>query len=134
MECSYKVSFVAPCAKLLVVDDTATNRKVFCNLLKETKCQIDQAASGKEALDKIAETKYDMIFLDHMMPEMDGVQTLQEIQKMKKGNSNMPVIALTANASPGARDEYRSFGFTDYLEKPLTAKALDYIIRRYLVD
>ena len=68
------------------------------------------------------------------MPEMDGVQTLQEIQKMEGDNHSIPVIALTANASPGARDEYRSFGFSDYLEKPLTAKALDYIIHKYLAD
>ena len=120
--------------KILIVDDNLMNLRVAKALLRPYQMEVEVANSGKQCLQKLESNQYDMIFLDHMMPEMDGVQTLQEIQKMEKGNSNMPVIALTANASPGARDEYRSFGFTDYLEKPLTAKALDYIIRRYLVD
>ena len=120
--------------KIMIVDDNLMNLRVAKALLRPYQMEVEVANSGKQCLQKLESNQYDMIFLDHMMPEMDGVQTLQEIQKMEKGNSNMPVIALTANASPGARDEYRSFGFTDYLEKPLTAKALDHIIRRYLVD
>lgn len=120
--------------KILIVDDNLMNLRVAKALLRPYQMEVEVANSGKQCLKKLESNQYDMIFLDHMMPEMDGVQTLQKIQKMEKGNFNMPVVALTANASPGARDEYRSFGFTDYLEKPLTAKALDYIIRRYLVD
>ena len=120
--------------KILIVDDNLMNLRVAKALLRPYQMEVEVANSGKQCLKKLESNQYDMIFLDHMMPEMDGVQTLQKIQKMEKGNFNMPVVALTANASPGARDEYRSFGFTDYLEKPLTAKALDHIIRRYLVD
>lgn len=120
--------------KILIVDDNLMNLRVAKALLRPYQLEVEVANSGKQCLEKIESNQYDMIFLDHMMPEMDGVQTLQEIQKIEGGNRSIPVIALTANASPGARDEYRSFGFTDYLEKPLTAKALDYIIRRYLVD
>ena len=120
--------------KIMIVDDNLMNLRVAKALLRPYQMEVEVANSGKQCLQKLESNQYDMIFLDHMMPEMDGVQTLQEIQKMKKGNSNMPVIALTANASPGARDEYRSFGFTDYLEKPLTAKALDHIIHKYLED
>ncbi len=135
LECSYKVSFVAPCAKLLVVDDTATNRKVFCNLLKETKCQIDQAASGKEALDKIAETKYDMIFLDHMMPEMDGLEVHRRMRSWSDyPNKDTPVIALTANAISGAREMYLEEGFEDYLSKPIHPEKLEEMVAKYLSE
>ena len=120
--------------KIMIVDDNLMNLRVAKALLRPYQMEVEVANSGKQCLEKLENNQYDMIFLDHMMPEMDGVQTLQEIQKSKEGNRSIPVIALTANVSPRARDEYRSFGFTDYLEKPLTAKALDYIIRRYLVD
>ena len=91
------------------------------------------ANSGEEAI-RLAETKkYDIIFLDHMMPEMDGIETLQN---MKKSDSNMnketPVIMLTANAIVGAKEEYINQGFTDYLTKPVECEKLERIIRKYL--
>lgn len=120
--------------RILIVDDNLMNLRVAKALLRPYQLEVDVANSGRQCLEKLQGASYDIIFLDHMMPEMDGVQTLQEIQKMEAVNPGMQVIALTANASPGARDEYRSFGFTDYLEKPLTSDALDHVIRRYLVD
>lgn len=97
----YRYDFIlyAPNAKVLVVDDNAVNRRVFQNLLKQTQIKITEAESGAECLKLVQENHFDLIFLDHMMPEMDGVETLH---RMKKLNGypceNTPVVALTANA------------------------------------
>lgn len=129
----YNASFVAPEAKLLVVDDNMMNRKVFINLLKETKVQIDEAESGMECLEKVAGTHYDIIFLDHMMPEMDGIETLHNMKKMTEYSCvNTPVIALTANAISGAKEMYLNEGFDEYLPKPVQAEKLEKMIRAFL--
>ena len=75
---------------------------------------------------------YNMIFLDHMMPEMDGIETLNEIRKINDSYKYVPIIALTGNYSPTAREEYISLGFTDYLEKPIIPENLDEMIHKYL--
>ena len=122
----YKQKFEAPDANILVVDDNNMNLLVFTRLLKQTKVKIDTAKSGDEAISMIFKKKYDVIFLDHMMPEKDGVQVLREL---KEGpvNPNMetPYICLTANAITGARDEYIKAGFDDYLAKPVNPKELE---------
>ena len=122
----YKQKFEAPDADILVVDDNNMNLLVFTRLLKQTKVKIDTAKSGDEAISMIFKKKYDVIFLDHMMPEKDGVQVLREL---KEGpvNPNMetPYICLTANAITGARDEYIKAGFDDYLAKPVNPKELE---------
>lgn len=105
------------------------------NLLKQTKIQIDEAGGGREALGMVADKHYDLIFLDHMMPEMDGIQTLHEMEKMdlsNAGNENTPVIMLTANAVVGAEEKYMQEGFYGFLTKPIIPEKLDAVICKYL--
>ena len=129
----YEESFHAPTANILVVDDTRANLTVIKGLLKETGIQIDTVESGREALHKVAEKKYDVIFLDHRMPEMDGVETFHAMQEMEDTyNRNTPVIALTANAISGAREEYFKEGFTDYLSKPVDSGKLEEMLLQYI--
>ena len=130
---SYDASFVAPAARLLVVDDNMMNRKVFISLLKETKVKIEEAESGMECLDMIKDKHYDIIFLDHMMPEMDGIETLHRIKKMTDhACQNVPVVALTANAISGAKEMYLKEGFEEFLSKPINPEKLEQMIVRLL--
>lgn len=130
---TYDVVFVAPDAHILVVDDNAINRKVFRNLLKQTKVQVDDLESGKECLDMVQTKHYDLIFLDHMMPEMDGVQTLHAMKELTDYPcKNTPVIALTANAIQGAKEMYLSEGFDDFLSKPIQPEKLEKMIKEWL--
>lgn len=131
----WTTSFEAPEARVLVVDDNSVNRKVFMNLLKQTKMHIDEANGGRAALGMIAANHYDLIFLDHMMPEMDGIQTLhamEEIDLSAASNEQTPVIMLTANAVVGAEEKYMQEGFSGFLTKPIMPEKLDAIICRYL--
>lgn len=131
----YKQKFTAPTAKVLVVDDNEMNLIVFVNLLKQTKLQLDTALSGRECLDLTRRNKYDVIFLDHMMPELDGIETLNALKaEADNPNLNTPVICLTANAISGAREEYMSAGFDDYLSKPIDSDKLEEQLRKYLPD
>ncbi len=129
----YHEKFRAPEAEILVVDDTVINLTVVKGLLKSTLIKVDTAESGRETLDKVVRKKYDAIFIDHRMPEMDGVETL-EAMKVLEGNLNVgvPCIALTANAGAGARDEYLAAGFDDYLSKPVNGELLEEMLRQYL--
>ena len=131
----YKERFTAPEAHILVTDDTPMNLTVIKGLLKPTLIQIDTATSGFETLDMICEKKYDVIFLDHRMPEMDGVETLQKMRE-KEGSKNgdTPVISLTANAVSGARETYLSAGFVDYISKPIDSSKLEKMLMHYLPD
>ncbi len=125
--------FIAPQAKILVVDDNRLNLTVVKGLLKRTKAQIDFANSGFECLEKIKNEDYQIIFLDHMMPKLDGIETLHKMQKQEENKSkNAVVIALTANAVEGAREEYLQNGFQDYLSKPVSGKELEKKLREYL--
>ena len=127
--------FVSPGAHILAVDDTRVNITVVKGLLKRLKVQVDSALSGQECLDKVKANRYDIILLDHMMPEMDGIETLHHMQQMEEYQKNKPiVIALTANAIVGAREEYLREGFTDYLSKPIDSAQLEEMIHRYLPD
>lgn len=128
-----KDSLTAPKARILVVDDVEMNLKVVKGLLQETKIQIDTAMSGKECLEWIQKQSYDMIFLDHMMPEMDGIETLQRIRQTDGyADRAVPVIALTANAVSGSKEVYLNAGFHDYLSKPVREEALLGMLRKYL--
>lgn len=128
---SYRESFQAPDAKILVVDDNGMNLTVVKGLLKLTKVQIDTAMSGMECLQKLRENKYHVILLDHMMPKMDGVETLN-CMKEEGLAKEIPVIALTANAVSGAREMYMDYGFQDYLSKPIAGKSLEKALVRWL--
>lgn len=123
----------APKAKILVVDDNEMNRRVFINLLKESEIQIDQAESGKRCLELTGKKSYDMIFLDHMMPQMDGIETLERMRQADpEGMRKTPVIALTANAVSGAREMYLNAGFTEFLSKPVMPDRLERVLADYL--
>ncbi len=125
--------FVAEDARILVVDDVTMNLNVFVNLLKETGIQVDTVASGRKSLELVKEKKYDLIFMDHMMPDMDGIETLRTM-RILDGNRNRetPVIMLTANVQSGIGEMYREEGFCEYLSKPIRGSMLKEMILRYL--
>lgn len=121
----YVQSFIAPDARLLVVDDNQANLKVFEGLLKGLQCHIDTALNGEKAIKNASKTKYDLIFMDHMMPVMDGVMTFHNIRQLCEINKDTPVFVLTANAVAGAEQEYMNEGFTGYLTKPIVPQKLE---------
>ncbi len=127
----YKVSYTAPDAEVLVVDDSHMNRKVFTSLLKGTKIRISQAANGQECLELAAKQTYHMIFVDHMMPDMDGMETFRRLREQRLCD-NTPIIMLTANAMIGEKEKYISYGFRDFLSKPIVPEELEAMILRYL--
>uniref|UniRef100_UPI004056609E ATP-binding protein n=1 Tax=Acetatifactor sp. TaxID=1872090 RepID=UPI004056609E len=129
----YENLFVAPHASVLVVDDNQMNLKVIKSLLKKTQVVITSCMSGAEALENLCQKKYDVILLDHMMPELDGIETLKRSKQMSENkNMDTPVIALTANAVSGAKEMYLSEGFTDYMNKPIEGKRLEELLIKYL--
>ncbi len=123
--------FTAPDARILVVDDNNMNLKVFTNLLKKTQIQISEAESGMQCIDMVRSNQYDIIFLDHMMPGMDGIETLHKLREDKLCEG-VPVIMLTANAIVGDRERYISEGFDDFLSKPIDPEKLDKMVLYYL--
>lgn len=124
--------FVAPGLKVLVVDDTAVNLEVFKNLLKETKIDIDAVISGRYALARCQKKKYDLIFLDHLMPDMDGIETLKRLREEENlVDDNTRIIMLTANAAGNARERFISEGFDDFVSKPVNPDELEAIIIKY---
>lgn len=126
-------SLVAPSTRILVVDDVKMNLKVVEGLLKGTEIRIDSVLSGRQALEMVQRVHYDLIFLDHMMPEMDGVETMRLMRSLSGNvNVNVPVVMLTANAIIGAKEFYLKEGFSDYLSKPVREKELLDILRKYL--
>ncbi|MBR5908812.1 MAG: response regulator [Schwartzia sp.] len=132
---AYKESFIAPEAEVLVVDDNSMNLFVFESLLKSTKIKITKAQSGMDCLRLIAEKRFDIVFLDHMMPEMDGIETLARAKAMPESKCHgVPFIALTANAIAGAREMFLEKGFNDYLSKPINSKLLERMIQEYLPE
>ncbi len=132
-EAAYRESFTAPDAHILVADDTPLNLKVVQGLLKQTRIQIDTAESGRVLLGLAQNKRYDVIFIDHRMPDMDGVETLHALRQLADSkNDGVPCIALTANAVSGAREYYLGEGFTDYLSKPIDAAKLEKLLQKYL--
>lgn len=126
----------APNARILVVDDINLNLKVFRGLLRETKAKVDTAMNGAQCLDMVKSKHYDLIFLDHMMPVMDGLETFERMKALGVNslNANTPVIMLTANAVVGAKESYMKSGFTDYLSKPVREWDLIRTMMRYLPE
>ena len=123
--------FTAPKMRLLVVDDVELNLKVVRGFLKESQIQIDTASSGPQCLQLAVGTRYDLILLDHMMPDMDGVETFRRLRAMEHSlNRETPVVMMTANAIVGAREEYLEMGFDDYLSKPVIEADLLRMISR----
>ncbi len=132
---NYNQKFIAPLGRILIVDDNAMNLAVAQGLLKQTRLQVDVAASGEECLELLKRKTYHLICLDHMMPVMDGVQTLHAIRGLENNPSkDTPVIALTANAVAGAREFYLQEGFQDYLTKPIDADKFENMLIEYLPD
>lgn len=129
----YHHRFQAPTASILVVDDTDMNLTVIKSLLKQTLVQVDTATSGYETIDLVKKKKYDIIFLDHRMPGLDGIETFERLKSMEDNLCiDIPVVALTANAVSGAKAEYVAHGFTDYLAKPVDGTELEKLIEFYL--
>ncbi len=130
---TYRASFTAEDSRILVVDDTKVNLDVIKNLLKKTRIEVHTASSGEEALEMVRQYQYDVILLDHLMPRMDGIETLKRMKELSDSLSpDAPVISLTANALAGARDEYLKKGFRDYLSKPVNPKELEDMLFKYI--
>lgn len=128
----YEEKFRAPESSVLVVDDVQMNLDVFKGLLKRTQIQIDTALSGQEALKLVTKKRYDLIFLDHIMPEMDGIETLKRMRESENLNSHTPIIVLTANVGNGYEEEYKQAGFDEYVGKPVKGKVLEELIYKYI--
>ncbi|MBQ1189686.1 MAG: response regulator, partial [Lachnospiraceae bacterium] len=126
------LDFVAPDANILIVDDNAINLTVAEGLLKPLQMKIDTALSGKEAIEKISEKQYDMIFMDHMMPELDGVETTHIIRRMHPEYDMVPIIALTANVVEETRFMFLSEGMNDFVAKPIELRMIISVIKRWL--
>ncbi|MBR4758738.1 MAG: response regulator [Lachnospiraceae bacterium] len=122
----------APEARILVVDDNEMNLKVIRNLLKLNGIVPEMVESGMQALEKLKENNYDIMLLDHMMPQMDGIETLAKAREDDLIPAGMAVIVLTANAVVGAREQYLAAGFDDYISKPVEVKSLEFTLGKYL--
>ena len=129
----YKKSFEAPRARILIVDDNEVNLMVEKKLLRDTKVQTDTACSGAECLQKTLQNRYDVILMDHLMPEMDGIECLHEIRMQAGGlNQETPVVILTANAGGENQWLYKREGFDGYLTKPVTGGQLEAELLKHL--
>lgn len=124
----------SPQARVLIVDDNSINLKVAVSLIKLYGIVPDTASSGEEAIGMVEEKSYDIIFLDHMMPKMDGIETLAKMKEKKILPPHIVVVALTANAVNGAKERYLDAGFDDYLAKPIEVAALEKMLREHLPE
>lgn len=125
--------FTAPQATVLIVDDNKINLKVTECLLKPLQMKIDTAVSGREAIEMVKSKKYDLIFMDHMMPEMDGVETTKHIRQLDvEYAKTIPIVALTANMEEGLREQLLEQGMNDFLTKPIDLQKICDIIKKWL--
>ncbi len=129
----FREKFIAPDTNVLIVDDNLMNIRVLEGLLQPYQIKAAIATSGAEALEKIENMSYDVVFMDHMMPEMDGIETLQRIRQ-KQGNyfKKLPVVAVTANAVGGMREVFLNEGFQDFIAKPIEVSVLERVLKRIL--
>lgn len=128
-------SFVVENYKVLVVDDNLINRQVAIGFLKSYGFELYEAASGQEAIEMVKQTKFNMIFMDHMMPGMDGIEATKIIREDCGDNGSSPVVvALTANAMSGVREKFLNSGFQDFVAKPLDRKPLNEVLSRWIPD
>ena len=131
----YVIKFVAPMVKILIVDDINTNLKVAEGLMLPYKMKIDLCKSGKEAINAIKEKRYDLIFMDHKMPEMDGVEAttiIRSMSVMEDYYGSVPIIALTANAIGNMKEMFLQNGFNDFLSKPIDIVKLNLILEKWI--
>lgn len=127
------IRFIAPKARVLVVDDNAINLKVAMGLMRPYRMQVVTADSGREAISLLRSKDFNLVFMDHMMPELDGIETTRLIRETEgEYYKNLPIIALTANAVNGVREMFLSSGLNDYLAKPIELSALDRILKAWL--
>jgi len=131
------VRYAFPGARLLVVDDITTNLRVTEGLLSPYRVMVDTCLSGQEAIEMVKQNEYDIIFMDHMMPEMDGIEATAHIREWEKDqgkppDSRIPIIALTANAVSGVREMFIEKGFNDFLAKPIDISKLDDMLNRWI--
>ncbi|MFP3042853.1 ATP-binding protein [Treponema primitia] len=133
------VRFTAPDVRLLIVDDIVTNLVVAKGLLSVYQVDIDIATSGRKAIELIQKNRYDLVFIDHMMPEMDGIETTAAIRALEASPpmeasyfQTLPIIALTANAMTGMKEMFLSKGFNDYLSKPIEISKLDGMMHKWI--
>lgn len=132
---AYSSAFEASQARILLVDDNDINRKVFVSLLKKTKVLIDEADGGHKALTMSLAKKYDIIFMDHMMPDMNGDEVLKRIREDRNNiNRDTPIIALTANALTGSREAFMNLGFDEFISKPFNPASLELLIKSFLPE
>ncbi len=125
-------SICAPDAKILVVDDNRVNLQLMQSFLKQFRIVPELAGGGEEAVELARNNHYDIIFMDQMMPGMDGVEAMKAIRALGGERKNMPIIALTANAIAGTRNILLGEGFTDYASKPIAIKTLEFLLEQYL--
>jgi CheY-like chemotaxis protein len=123
------VRFIAPSARILIVDDINTNLKVAEGLMLPYKMQLDLCMSGADAIEAVKNNRYDLVFMDHMMPEMDGIEANKIIRDLKY---DLPIIALTANAVSGTKEMFFFFFFNDFLSKPIDTIKLNVILEKWL--
>ncbi len=129
----YRTAFTAPDARILIVDDSSMNLLVEKKLLEGTQITVDTASSGEEALSMTLSERYDIILMDHLMPEMDGIECMQHIRKQTGGqNNHVPIIVLTANAQGENRELYARSGFEDHLIKPVSGRQLEEMLLAHL--
>lgn len=129
----FKEGFTAPNAHLLVVDDNRLNLAVVKGLLTPYKIQLTTALSGAQCLSLLEENQYDLIFMDHMMPEMDGIETFNRIRlKPDTYSQTVPVVILTANAISGMKERFMEAGFQDYISKPIDLSVMERVLRKFL--
>jgi len=127
--------FTAPSANVIVVDDINTNLSVAHGLLLPYKMHVDLCDNGEEAIEMVRAMQYDLVFMDHMMPEMDGVEAVKRIRELGADNNyyaDLPIIALTANAVSGAKEMFLKYGFSDFLSKPIDTINLNSILEKWL--
>ncbi|MDR2483662.1 MAG: response regulator, partial [Treponema sp.] len=126
------VKFSAPSARVLVVDDIGTNLKVAEGLLAPYGMAVDSCLSGAESIELVKRRDYDLVFMDHMMPEMDGIEAAAAIRALGGDYQNLPIAALTANAMAGMREMFLQKGFNDYLAKPIEITKLDAVLVKWI--
>jgi signal transduction histidine kinase/CheY-like chemotaxis protein len=129
------IFFTTPNARVLLVDDIETNLKVAEGLLSPYKIQIDKCRSGADAIEAVSKVSYDIVLMDHMMPEMDGIEATRHIRALPSGRGQkLPIIALTANAASGMKEMFLQNGFDDFLSKPIDTTALNALIEEWIPE
>jgi CheY-like chemotaxis protein/HPt (histidine-containing phosphotransfer) domain-containing protein len=132
-DADYHLHFIAPSARVLIVDDIMTNLMVAQGLMEPYKMQVDICQTGKEAIRLVQQNSYDLVFMDHMMPEMDGIEVTNRIRGLDDGRfKTLPIIALTANAVSGTKGMFLKNGMSDFMSKPIDVAKLDAMIGKWL--